>query len=129
MKKLLSCLLAILGLTTACGQKNYEDADVRDLAELIEKYDVVVLDVRTADEFKEGHIEKALNIDVKQDDFIEKATATLPKDKIIAVYCRSGRRSANAANQLSSVGYQLVNLKGGIMAWKDNNMPVTTANK
>ncbi|MGX8694984.1 MAG: rhodanese-like domain-containing protein [Prevotella sp.] len=129
MKKLLSCLLAILGLTTACGQKNYEDADVRDFAELIEKYDVVVLDVRTADEFKEGHIEKALNIDVKQDDFIEKATATLPKDKIIAVYCRSGRRSANAANQLSSVGYQLVNLKGGIMAWKDNNMPVTTANK
>lgn len=129
MKKLLSCLLAILGLTTACGQKNYEDADVRDFAELIEKYDVVVLDVRTADEFKEGHIEKALNIDVKQDDFIEKATATLPKDKIIAVYCRSGRRSANAANQLSSVGYQLVNLKGGIMAWKGNNMPVTTANK
>ena len=129
MKKLLSCLLAILGLTTACGQKNYEDADVRDFAELIEKYDVVVLDVRTADEFKEGHIEKALNIDVKQDDFIEKATATLPKDKIIAVYCRSGRRSANAAYQLSSVGYQLVNLKGGIMAWKDNNMPVTTANK
>jgi rhodanese-related sulfurtransferase len=129
MKKLLSCLLAILGLTTACGQKNYEDADVRDFAELIEKYDVVVLDVRTADEFKEGHIEKALNIDVKQDDFIEKATATLPKDKIIAVYCRSGRRSANAANQLSSMGYQLVNLKGGIMAWKDNNMPVTTANK
>ena len=129
MKKLLSCLLAILGLTTACGQKNYEDADVWDFAELIEKYDVVVLDVRTADEFKEGHIEKALNIDVKQDDFIEKATATLPKDKIIAVYCRSGRRSANAANQLSSVGYQLVNLKGGIMAWKGNNMPVTTANK
>ena len=85
--------------------------------------------MRTADEFKEGHIEKALNIDVKQDDFIEKATATLPKDKIIAVYCRSGRRSANAANQLSSVGYQLVNLKGGIMAWKGNNMPVTTANK
>ena len=54
------------------------------------------------------------------------AKAVLPTDKTIAVYCRSGRRSANAAGKLDGVGYKCVNLKGGIMAWKEANMPVTT---
>ena len=56
--------------------------------------------------------------------FVEQAKAKLPKDKIIAVYCRSGRRSANAAGILADVGYKCVNLKGGIIAWKEANMPV-----
>ena len=56
------------------------------------------------------------------------ATATLivPPGKKIAVYCRSGRRSAGAAAKLGDCGYKLVNLKGGIIAWKEANMPVTT---
>ena len=48
-------------------------------------------------------------------------------DKKIAVYCRSGRRSAGAAGKLSYEGYKLVNLKGGIIAWKAANMPVTAS--
>ena len=80
---------------------------------------VVVLDVRTADEFAEGHIARAVNIDVKQSDFMDKAKATLPKGKTIAVYCRSGRRSANACEQLSSEGFKTYNLKGGIIAWNN----------
>ena len=56
MKKLLTCLLATLGLTTACGQQNFENADVQEFAELIADSNVVVLDVRTAAEFAEGHI-------------------------------------------------------------------------
>ena len=55
---------------------------------------------------------------------MEQAQAKLPKDKTIAVYCRSGRRSANAAGKLADVGYKCVNLKGGILAWKEANMPV-----
>ena len=82
----------MLGLTSACGQKNYEDVDVKQFAEIIADTSVVVLDVRTADEFAEGHIARAVNIDVKQSDFTDKAKATLPKGKTIAVYCRSGRR-------------------------------------
>jgi len=118
-------LLTVLGLTSACGQKNYEDADVSGFAELAAKADVVVLDVRTAEEFREGHLENALNIDVKQGDFLERAQAALPKEKTIAVYCRSGRRSADAATQLAAAGYRVVNLKGGIMAWNNAKMPVT----
>ena len=124
MKKIITCLLALLGMTTACGQKNYEDVDVAKFAELIADSTVTVLDVRTADEFSDGHIEGAVNIDVKESDFMEKAKAMLPSGKTIAVYCRSGRRSANACNQLGAEGYKTVNLKGGIIAWTDDKKPV-----
>ena len=127
MKKILTCLLATLGFTTACGQQNFENADVQGFAELIADTNVVVVDVRSAAEFAEGHIKGAILIDQGQSDFVEKAKATLPIDKKIAVYCRSGRRSANAAGKLADVGYQCVNLKGGIMAWKEAGMPVATS--
>ena len=126
MRKIITCLLASLGLASACGQQNYENTDVRDFAELIANPDVVILDVRTAEEYEEGHIEGAVNIDVKQGDFLEKAKAELPIDKKIAVYCRSGRRSANAAEMLATEGYQCVNLVGGIIAWKEAQMHVVT---
>ena len=126
MKKLLTCLLATLGLTTtACGQHYFEDTDVQGFSELMADSNVVVLDVRTAAEFAEGHIKGAILIDQGQSDFVEKARTTLPMEKKIAVYCRSGRRSANAAGKLADVGYKCINLKGGIIAWKEADMPVT----
>ena len=135
MKKIFTLLLATLGLNTACSQ-NFENMEVKEFAELIadsiachtqtfrRSENVVILDVRKADEFAEGHIKGAVLIDQFQSDFVEQAKAKLPKDKIIAVYCRSGRRSANAAGILADVGYKCVNLKGGILAWKKANMPV-----
>ena len=128
MKKFLTLLLAVLGLNTACSQ-NYENYDVKEFAELITDSNVVILDVRKADEFAEGHITGAILIDQFQSDFLEQAQAKLPKDKTIAIYCRSGRRSANAAGKLADVGYKCVNLKGGIIAWKEANMPVTKEDK
>ena len=119
MKSFLTCLLTVLGLNTACSQSNYENANVNEFAELVADTNVVVLDVRTASEFAEGHLERAINIDYHQGDFLEKSKATLPLDKKIAVYCRSGRRSAGAAGKLAEEGYKLVNLKGGIIAWKE----------
>lgn len=127
MKKILTCLMTALGLTTACGQANYENADVKGFAELMNDTNVVVLDVRTADEFKEGHLDGAVNIDYKQGDFVEQAVTRLAKDRTIAVYCRSGRRSAGAAELLAKEGYRVVNMKGGIIAWQEAQMPVTTA--
>lgn len=126
MKKIITCLLATFGLTTACGQANYENVDVKGFAELMNDPNVVVLDVRTVEEFKDGHLLGALNIDQAQSDFIEKAKVALSTEKTIAVYCRSGRRSASAAGRLAAEGYKAVNLKGGIIAWKEAKMPVTT---
>ena len=118
MKKILTLLLAVLGLNTACSQ-NFENMEVKEFAELITDSNVVILDVRKADEFAEGHIKGAINMDQGERDFMEKAKATLPLDKKIAIYCRSGRRSTNAAGRLATEGYQCVNLKGGILAWKE----------
>ena len=126
MKRIITCLLAMLGLTSACGQANYENRDVKEFAELITDSNVVVLDVRTAEEFTEGHIQRAVNIDQAQSNFIKKVKESLPADKTIAVYCRSGRRSANAAERLAAIGYKVVNLKGGILAWKEAQKPVVT---
>lgn len=123
MKKFFTSLLALLGLA-ACGQQGYENADVNGFAAQIADPDVVLLDVRTAKEFGEGHLQNALNIDVKQSGFAEKAKSILPTDKTIAVYCRSGVRSVIAANQLAAEGYKVINLKGGIKAWKEAGMPV-----
>ena len=127
-KKILTLLLSVtvLSLNTACGQKVYEDVDVNGFAKLIAEPSLVILDVRTAEEFNEGHIEGAVNVDYKQDGFVEKSLTMLPKDQTIAVYCRSGRRSASAAELLAAEGYKPVNLLGGILAWKEANMPVTT---
>lgn len=122
-----SCLvaaLAVLGLNSACGQQQFEDTDVKGFAELVADSNVVVLDVRTASEFAEGHIERAINIDQGKEDFVETVKAQLPTEKTIAIYCRSGRRSANAAGKLADVGYKCVNLKGGIIAWKEADKPV-----
>lgn len=127
--RILSCLLALLGFTSACGQRNYENANVEGFAEVIAKADVVLLDVRTAEEYAEGHINRAINVDVKDADFLKKALGVLPKDKTVAVYCRSGRRSANAATQLSAQGYKVINLEGGILAWQDAGKPVAKGMK
>jgi rhodanese-related sulfurtransferase len=127
MKKIITCLLAVLGMTTACGQKNYEDVDVAKFAELIADSTVTVLDVRTADEFSDGHIEGAVNIDVKESDFLEKAKAMLPSGKTIAVYCRSGRRSKEAAQKLANMGYINIYEFGGIINWTGEIVTVEPA--
>lgn len=126
MKKIIMCLLATLGLSSACGQQNFKNTDVKGFAELTGKADVAVLDVRTAEEFAAGHIAGAVNIDQGQADFMERAKAAIPTSKTVAVYCRSGKRSASAATRLAAEGYRCVNLVGGIMAWQAAQMPTTT---
>lgn len=87
---------------------------------------VQLLDVRTPQEYAEGHIEGALNINVQSDDFQQMAGKELSKGSTILVYCRSGRRSMDAAGILTRLGYRVINLKGGIIEWKENGLPVTT---
>ena len=125
-KKLFTCLLATFGLTTACSQQHFDNATVEEFASLIASPDVFLLDVRTPKEFREGHLEGAVNIDQAQQDFIEKAKAAIPAGKTIAVYCRSGRRSADAAERLAAEAFKCVNLVGGILAWKEAGNEVTS---
>ena len=98
MKKIITCLLATLGLTTACGQ-NFENTDVEGFSELIENPSVVLLDVRTAAEYAEGHIDGAVLIDQGQDDFVEKAKTTIPTDKHLlpkwSSLCKCSRKTGS----------------------------------
>lgn len=129
MKKIITFVLTLLGMGagTACSQQAFENVDVEGFAKLVADSRVQLLDVRTAGEYSEGHLDQALNIDVNKSSFLEDATARLDKSRPVAVYCRSGRRSAHAASMLAEQGFQAVNLSGGIIAWKASQMPVTTA--
>ncbi len=81
---------------------------------------VQLLDVRTPQEYADGHIDGAININVQSKDFQKLAEKELSKDSTILVYCRSGRRSLEAAKILTNLGYRVINLKGGIIEWKKN---------
>lgn len=127
MNKTVAFILAMLGIGsgTACSQQDYENVNVEAFAELVNRGDVQLLDVRTAEEFAEGHIADAVNIDIKQEGFTQRAVKTLDVNKPVAVYCRSGRRSANAASLLAKEGFRVTNLLGGILVWKEKQMPTT----
>lgn len=91
----------------------------------IQSPEVYLVDVRKPDEFAGGHIAGAHNLDVMNPNFESEAINVLPKDKTIAVYCGTGRRSAMAAEKLEKEGFKIINLDGGLTEWKDEGMPVT----
>lgn len=105
--------------------EGFKSLTVKEYAKAIEDTAIVRLDVRTAEEFAEGHIAKTLNIDVLKNDFESKAVAMLPKNHIIAINCRSGKRSKNAARILVKNGFKVIELDGGYNDWVKNRMPVT----
>ena len=79
--------------------------------------DIQLVDVRTAKEFKEGHIANAINIDVNSPDF-EANILKLNKNKRVYVYCRTGKRSVSAAKKMDSLGFsRIYNLTKGIEGW------------
>jgi rhodanese-related sulfurtransferase len=92
--------------------------------ELTKEKDVVVLDVRSAFEFKGEKIAGAQHISYSAADFRDRV-ASLDKSKTYLVYCATGSRSAGACNYLKSQGFTNIhNLKGGIEHWKSSGMPV-----
>jgi len=80
--------------------------------------DAQLLDVRTPEEFEEGHIENALNIDWNGDSFDEEISK-LDKTQPVFIYCRSGNRSNDAAAHMQKAGFKnIYKLKGGMIAWE-----------
>jgi rhodanese-related sulfurtransferase len=88
--------------------------------------DLVVLDVRTPEEFAEGHLEGAVLVDFYAADFADQLAA-LDTDVPYLVYCRSGNRSGQALGVMDQLGFtSVVDVDGGIVAWADAGLPVTT---
>jgi thioredoxin 1 len=97
--------------------------------QLAKSADVQLLDVRTPDEYGEGHLAKAANVDYKSPDFRERI-AKLDKSKPVYVYCLSGGRSAAAATALHEVGFkEIYDMKGGYLKWNTSGKTVEGANK
>ena len=119
MRKIFMIISAVLCNLLGCTaqQQKFESLDAEAFEKVISDTSVVRLDVRSIDEYASGHIAKAINIDVMKDDFTTKATSLLPKDKTIALYCRSGRRSKKAAGILVENGYKVIELNSGISGW------------
>lgn len=123
MKKLILLLFAVL-LLTACGQAkenkqevaymNITAAQAKEIMDSQEGY--IILDVRTQEEYDEGHIPGAIlipntEIEAKAEEILK------DKDQLILVYCRSGRRSKLAAEVLVELGYTNIREFGGILDW------------
>jgi rhodanese-related sulfurtransferase len=105
----------------------FQTVDVTAFAKAVSDTNYVVLDVRTAAEHAEGHIPGThLNIDVLEDSYTETALKMLPKDKPVALYCRSGNRSKNAARILAEKGYKVLELGTGYRGWAAAGKAVAT---
>lgn len=133
--RLLSVLVVLaLGLT-ACGSDDPStagaDGNGAALAapafeERVEGDDIVVLDVRTPEEYAAGHLPDAINIDVSAPDFGSRVEQ-LDKEAAYAVYCRSGNRSAVALDQMLEMGFtDVAHLDGGIVDWQAAGGAVVT---
>jgi rhodanese-related sulfurtransferase len=84
----------------------------------------MIIDVRTPGEFADGHIDKAINIDVQSADF-ESNVGKLSRDKTYLVYCRSGARSTEASTKMEQMGFKdLYNMSGGISQLIQEGYPV-----
>ena len=131
MKRLLFLTVATL-LAVGCGGSNKAGQNdevklqdritilhVNDFEELARKGEMRIIDVRTRSEYAEGHIAGAENVDVNQPEFV--ARLRLKGD--VAVYCRTGKRSQQAALLIAEQGYNVYDLGGGIMAWRQAGKP------
>jgi len=115
MKTILYTLIAAL-LCTGC-ESRFISVDAKQFAETIKDPKMQIVDARTPQEFRDGHIPRAVNLDINSTDFINQI-GSLDKTRPVAVYCRSGRRSKIAAEKLVSNGFDVTELDGGIITWE-----------
>ena len=129
MKKFFCCFMlsmaAVLFMMPSCANAQYIDMDVVKFGQLLQENKAALIDVRTAEEFEQGHIAGAVNYDFYASEFVQMVSQNVEKDKPLALYCRSGRRSAEAAKLLNEAGYTVYNLDGGYNGWRDSGRRVT----
>lgn len=119
MKKL--AFILVLYVFVACNSSTIEVSSVNDVSQIdFTKQDVVLLDVRSAEEFNEGHIFNAINVDFNAANF-ESEIEKLDPNKTYYVYCKSGVRSTKACRILETKGFdKIVNLSDGYKNYKGN---------
>lgn len=122
MSTVMILLISISFLNCAQDKKTEKSNETVEIISIdkLEKADntIQLIDVRTPEEYKDGYIKDAININFKDDDFIDQVSK-LDKDKPIYVYCMVGGRSGQSAAQLKEAGFKKVyDFKGGFKQWK-----------
>jgi len=124
VKQLIAAFLAALALMTGGGSEKkteavpvYSQITQEAAKEMMENEDVIILDVREAEEYDSGHIPEAMLFPVDTMDEESLAEKLPDKEAVILVYCRSGNRSKRAAQLLADHGYSRVYEFGGILTW------------
>lgn len=119
--KLITSAFASLFAVVGFAQSNtngFESLKSTDFATFVaDTAHYQILDVRRPDEFSAGHLPNALNINVLDSSFEQLCQSKLSKEKGVAVYCRSGRRSKVAAEKLVRMGFTVKELDGGFLSW------------
>jgi rhodanese-related sulfurtransferase len=118
--------IASVGLLAGCSSSNeaIKKVDPVEFSEMISQPDVIILDVRTPEEFNAGHIANAININLEGSDFSSEVSK-LDKNATVAVYCRSGNRSGVATEQMAELGFtDMYDMQGGIVDWEAAGGPV-----
>ncbi len=125
----LLAILLVLSLNVSISAQEKAqpgDLSVKEASELIKKHpdDLLILDVRTPDEYREGHIANARNMDFFGGRF-DQDVSELPKEQKILLYCRSGKGSAGAAEILRETGHKnVLHLHEGLEGWQKAGLPV-----
>lgn len=117
-------VMFLFSFFTSCNRNevNMKEVTVNDLRVMLnENKNIQLLDVRTPSETKNGIINNALQVDWYTQNFKSKALQVLSKNKPVYVYCRSGKRSAKAANLLVDQGFKVYNVIGGYQEWKKSD--------
>ena len=115
---LITIIMIFLFFGLFAQSNNFKTVEVDEFAKAVSDTSYVVLDVRTPEEHADGHIPGThFNIDVLEDSYTEVALKILPKEKPVALYCRSGNRSKNAARILAENGYEVLELGTGYRGW------------
>ena len=105
--------------TAAVENTAFISVSVADFEKKIAEEGVQLIDVRTAKEYADGHIKGSINLDSGAEDFVAKANESLDKTQPVAIYCRSGRRSKEAAKVLAKEGFKITELDHGFNSWKE----------
>lgn len=123
-------LLVTTFLFTSCNGQPQENKNLfvnlnsPEFGEKIKSQPGIILDVRTEDEYREGHLPDAMLMDYYDEDF-KARILKLDSTQTIYVYCQAGIRSAKAGNILGKAGFKNVFcLKGGIDQWEENKLPL-----
>jgi rhodanese-related sulfurtransferase len=121
-------VLAHMTSVSAAPARDEQALDPREALALIQKNkgnsSFVVLDVRTPDEFKEGHIEGAINVDYNSGGF-KTELKELDNKKTYLAYCRSGNRVKGAVKMMRELGFtNIIRLNGDMIRWNSEKMPV-----